>query len=329
MKYNPCGSTGLRLPQLSFGLWHSFDAETDEATSFELLKTAFELGITHLDTANVYGPPNGHAEERLGRLLKKRFPGRRDELVIATKAGYRMWDGPDGEGTSRTHILRCAEQSLRRLGMDYVDIFYSHRPDPDTPFEETAEALCELVRSGKALHIGISNYNGEQTAAMARALESEGIPLTIHQVENSMLVPFKAVDFMPALESCGAGAIVFAPLAGGRLSEKYLQGIPDDSRAARNFYLKKESITNGMVELVIELHALAEQRGQTLPQMALTWALKDRPTCSALIGASRPEQIRQNCQVLEQPELSAEEGREIDRLLARYHGIPPGTFSGA
>lgn len=320
MKYNRCGNSGLVFPELSYGIWHAFSDNSDYSNSRDLIRTAIDLGIVHIDAANVYGPPNGYAEERLGKILKEDFPNMRDKLLISTKAGYGMWDGPYGRGGSRKHIISNADQSLRRLQMDYVDIFYLHGPDENTPVTETAQAMADLVRSGKALYIGISNHNGAQSREMASALKQAGVPLLIHQVENSMLVRFKAADALPALPDIGAGAIVFAPLAGGRLTTKYLEGIPDSSRAAKEIYLKKADITQAMLTTVKELNQLAQDHGRTLPQLALLWATQDQSVCSALIGASRPEQLRINCAGLEQPALTTEESSAIKRILTIFHG---------
>ncbi|MDC7217482.1 MAG: aldo/keto reductase [Spirochaetales bacterium] len=320
MKYNRCGQSGLFLPELSYGIWHAFSENSDIENSKQLIRTAVDLGMLHIDTANVYGPPNGYAETRLGKILAEDFSTMRDQLLISTKAGYGMHEGPYGRGGSRKHIINQAEQSLRRLQMDYVDIFYLHGPDDTTPVEETAQALADLVRMGKTLYIGISNHNSAQTIQMTQALHQAGVPLLIHQVENSMLVPDKAADALPCLSESGAGAIVFAPLAGGRLSPKYLNGIPSTSRAASEIYLKQKDITREMIETVRQLNQLALDHGRTLPQLAILWASQHPTICSTLIGASRPEQLITNCKGLEQSPLSAEEHIDIQKILTAYHG---------
>lgn len=324
--FRRCGTSGLLLPAISLGCWHNFGAPgtgsyggTEETVFHEnarrMLFRAFDLGITHFDLANNYGPPPGSAEERVGRILKE-MP--RDELIISTKAGYRMWPGPYGEWGSRKYVLASLDQSLRRLDLDYVDIFYSHRPDPDTPLEETLGALDTAVRSGKALYAGISNYPGAQTADVIRICERDGLvkPI-IHQPNYSMLLRRFEADLFPVTSRFGLGVIAFSPLRQGLLTNKYLHGIPEDSRAAvPSGFLKREDVTPGLVEKLQRLNAIAEERGESLAQMALAWVLRPGAATSALIGASRPEQIEENVRVVDAAPFSEEELRQIDAVLA-------------
>jgi L-glyceraldehyde 3-phosphate reductase len=329
--FRRCGRSGLKLPAISLGCWHNFGAPgtgsaggSDEATFHEncrrMLFEAFERGITHFDLANNYGPPPGSAEERVGRILKE-LP--RDELILSTKAGYRMWAGPYGDGGSRKYLLASLDQSLRRLGLDYVDIFYHHRPDSETPLEETLGALDHAVRSGKALYAGISNYSGAQTADLLRIAEREGLvqPI-IHQPSYSMLNRRPESDLFPITARLGLGVIGFCPLQQGLLTSKYLRGIPDDSRAASaSGFLRREQITPELVAKVQRLNEVAEARGQTLAQMALAWVLRPGAATSALIGASRPEQIEENVRAAQSAPFSDEELRRIDGVLS---GAPGG-----
>jgi L-glyceraldehyde 3-phosphate reductase len=326
MHYRRCGASGLLLPALSLGCWHNFGAAGTGANRIaeetqwhencrRMLVTAFDLGITHFDLANNYGPPPGAAEERVGRIVRE-LP--RDELILSSKAGYRMWPGPYGDGGSRKYLLASLDQSLRRLGVEYVDIFYSHRFDKDTPLEETLQALDHAVRSGKALCAGISSYSGAQTADAVRLCEQGGwVRPIIHQPNYSMLNRRIEGDLLPATRRLGLGVICFGPLRQGLLTDKYLRGgIPEDSRAASEHgALKPESITPDVVETLRRLNALAGQRGQSLSQMALAWALRDEAVTSALIGASRPEQIEQNVAALAAMDFSDEELRQIDAIL--------------
>ena len=317
MKYNRCGRSGVLLPAISLGLWHNFGEIDDYENSRAMVRRGFDLGITHFDLANNYGPPPGSAEETFGRILKNDLAGYRDELIISTKAGYLMWDGPYGEWGSRKYLLASLEQSLRRLGVDYVDIFYSHRPDPDTPVEETMSALADAVRQGKALYAGISNYKPERTTKAAKILKQSGTPCLIHQPKYSMLNRWVEDGLLDVLEAEGIGCIAFCPLAQGRLTDKYLGGIPEDSRAAKpDGFLKREQITEELLEKVRSLNELAVKRGQSLAQMALAWVLRDERVTSALIGASKVEQIEQNVAVLDNPEFSADELKKIDKVLS-------------
>jgi L-glyceraldehyde 3-phosphate reductase len=323
--FRRCGATGLRLPAISLGCWHNFGAPgtasyggSEEKAFHEnaraMLLRAFDLGITHFDLANNYGPPPGSAEERVGRILEE-LP--RDELIIASKAGYRMWPGPYGDGGSRKYLLASLDQSLRRLRLDYVDIFYSHRPDPETPLEETLGALDHAVRSGKALYAGISNYSGALTADILRICERDGlIKPIIHQPSYSMLRRQPEADLYPVTARLGLGVIAFSPLRQGLLSGKYLQGIPEDSRAAVPAgFLKREDVTPELVAKLRQLNDIAAARGQSLAQMALTWVLRPGAATSALIGASRPEQLDENVRALDAAPLSADELRRIDEIL--------------
>jgi L-glyceraldehyde 3-phosphate reductase len=329
--FRRCGRYGLQLPAISLGCWHNFGAPgtgsaggSDEATFHEncrrMLFEAFERGITHFDLANNYGPPPGSAEERVGRILKE-LP--RDELIIATKAGYRMWDGPYGDGGSRKYLLASLDQSLRRLGLDYVDIFYHHRPDSETPLAETLGALDQAVRSGKALYAGISNYNGAQTADMLLTGErNDLVSPVIHQPSYSMLNRRPESHLFPVTDRFGLGVIVFSPLQQGLLTGKYLQGVPDDSRAASaSGFLRRENITPELVEKLRRLNEVAQARGQTLAQMALAWVLRPGAATSALIGASRPEQIKENVRAAQSAPFGEEELRRIDAILS---GAPAG-----
>jgi L-glyceraldehyde 3-phosphate reductase len=317
MKYNRCGRSGVLLPAISLGLWHNFGEIDDYENSRAMIRCGFDLGITHFDLANNYGPPPGSAEETFGKILKNDLSCYRDELIISTKAGYLMWDGPYGEWGSRKYLLASLEQSLRRLGIDYVDIFYSHRPDPDTPVEETMSALEHAVRQGKALYAGISNYKPEQTTKAAKILKQSGTPCLIHQPKYSMLNRWVEDGLLDVLGAEGIGCIAFCPLAQGCLTDKYLGGIPEDSRAAKpEGYLKREQITEELLEKVRSLNELAVKRGQSLAQMALAWVLRDERVTSALIGASKVEHIEQNVAALDNPEFSSDELKKIDKILS-------------
>jgi L-glyceraldehyde 3-phosphate reductase len=316
MAYRRCGRSGLMLPAISLGCWHNFGDGDDPDEGRNMLRTAFDLGITHFDLANNYGPPPGSAETNVGRLLREDFAAHRDELIISTKAGYRMWPGPYGEWGSRKYLVASLDQSLRRLGLDYVDIFYSHRPDPNTPLEETLGALDSLVRQGKALYAGISSYRGAATVESGRIMQQLGTPLTIHQPNYSMLDRWVERDLLEHTDRLGIGVICFCPLAQGLLTDKYLDGIPPDSRAAKpTGFLRKESITPELVAKLTRLNDIARQRGQTLAQMALAWVLRDARVTSALIGASRASQIAENVAALGKAEFSEEELTAIDEAL--------------
>ncbi len=313
MTYNRVGRSGLKLPAISLGLWHNFGDDTPHDRKVDMCRTAFDLGITHFDLANNYGPPGGSAETAFGEILRTDFAHLRDELIISSKAGYDMWPGPYGEWGSRKYLVASCDQSLKRMGLDYVDIFYSHRFDPDTPLEETCGALDHIVRSGRALYVGISSYNSQRTREAAAILKALGTPCIIHQPSYSMLNRWVEEDgLVDTLEELGIGSIVFSPLAQGMLTTKYLGGIPGDSRAALNHFLKKDFIRPEIIDTIRKLNAIAERRGQTLAQMALAWVLRGGRITSALIGASRSSQIVDCVKALENPDFSAEELAEID-----------------
>ncbi|ALV56911.1 MULTISPECIES: L-glyceraldehyde 3-phosphate reductase [Burkholderia] len=316
MQYRTCGKSGLKLPALSLGLWHNFGDSTPISTQREILRTAFDLGINHFDLANNYGPPYGSAETNFGRLLKEDFRPYRDELLISTKAGWDMWPGPYGSGGgSRKYVLASLDQSLQRMGLDYVDIFYSHRFDAHTPLEETAGALASAVQQGKALYIGISSYSAAKTREMAALLAQYKVPLLIHQPSYNMLNRWIENDLLGTLDDVGAGSIAFTPLAQGLLTSKYLNGVPADARVNKpgGGSLKQEHLSADNLEHVRKLNTIAERRGQSLAQMALAWVLRNGRVTSALIGASRAEQVRENVGALQNLEFSAEELAEIDR----------------
>ncbi|SOC58338.1 L-glyceraldehyde 3-phosphate reductase [Ornithinimicrobium cerasi] len=315
MQYRRVGRSGLDLPAVSLGLWHNFGDDVPFERQEQVLRKAFDLGITHLDLANNYGPPYGAAEENVARHLRRSFAGLRDELVISTKAGWDMWPGPYGKvGGSRKYLVASLDQSLRRTGLDYVDIFYHHRPDPDTPLEETMGALDAIVRAGKALYVGISSYSSEDTRRAASILDELGTPLLIHQPSYSMLNRWTEEDgLLDTLEEVGAGCIAFSPLAQGMLTGKYLDGVPEGSRATQGKSLSTDLITEETVEHLRALDAVASGRGQTLAQLALAWALRDPRMSSVLIGASSPEQLEQNVGALGRLDLSEDELAEIDR----------------
>ena len=292
MNYNRCGRSGLKLPAISLGLWHNFGDDTPHELKRAICRKAFDLGITHFDLANNYGPPPGSAEEAFGEILRTDFAGYRDELIISTKAGYDMWPGPYGEWGSRKYLIASLDQSLKRMGLDYVDIFYSHRFDPDTPLEETMMALDHAVRSGRALYVGISSYNSQRTREAASILRELGTPLLIHQPSYSMINRWVEDDgLLDTLEGLGVGSIAFSPLAQGMLTDKYLGGIPADSRAAQGKSLRQSFLDERTIANIRALNEIADRRGQTLAQMALAWVLRKGRITTALIGASRPEQI--------------------------------------
>lgn len=313
MKYRYCGSSGLQLPVVSLGFWHNFGTEADHAICTEMVTGAFELGITSFDLANNYGPVPGSAEERFGKILKEQMSAHRDEIIISTKAGYDMWDGPYGCGGSKKYLVSSLDQSLKRMGLEYVDIFYHHVPDPNTPMEETADALKLIVQQGKALYVGISNYNAQQTQKMEKLLNERGVHCLINQISFSMTERRN----QPAIERAnelGIGTIAFCPLAQGVLTGKYMNGIPKDSRAAgESVFLKSEQITEKVVEVTKKLSEIADNRGQSLAQMALAWAL--RHTTSVIIGARKFSQIEENCGCVDGLEFSKEELEMIEKIL--------------
>jgi L-glyceraldehyde 3-phosphate reductase len=314
MTYNRCGRSGLQLPAISLGLWHNFGDDTPFERGREMCRTAFDLGITHFDLANNYGPPPGSAEENFGKILRADFARFRDELVISTKAGYLMWPGPYGEWGSRKYVLASLDQSLARMGLDYVDIFYSHRVDPNTPLEETMGALATAVQQGKALYAGISSYNSERAAEASAILKRLGAPCLIHQPSYSMLNRWTEADrLLDTLEKEGIGCIAFSPLAQGMLTNKYLDGVPEKSRAKAGKSFKQEFLGAETVARVRGLNEIARKRGQSLAQMAIAWVLRDPRMTSALIGASRPEQITEIVGALKNTAFSGDELAEIDR----------------
>ena len=316
MCYNRCGRSGLKLPAISLGLWHNFGGVDTLENARAMVLRAFDLGITHFDLANNYGPPAGSAEETFGKILQQDLAPYRDELIISTKAGYYMWPGPYGEWGSRKYLLASLDQSLKRMGLEYVDIFYSHRPDPDTPLEETLGALDHAVRQGKALYAGISSYTAGQTREAARILRELGTPCLIHQPSYSMFNRWIEDGLLEVLEEEGIGCIVFSPLAQGLLTDKYLSGIPTDSRAAKpHGFLKPEQVTEEKLDKVRRLNEVARARGQTLAQMALAWVLRHPGMTSALVGASRVGQVEDNVATLENLDFSAEELQAIEEIL--------------
>jgi L-glyceraldehyde 3-phosphate reductase len=314
MAYNRCGRSGLLLPAISLGLWQNFGTERPLETSRTIVRRAFDLGVTHFDLANNYGPPYGSAEENFGLLLRRDFARYRDELVISTKAGYDMWPGPYGEWGSRKYLLASLDQSLSRTGLEYVDIFYSHRFDPDTPLEETIGALDTAVQQGKALYVGISSYSAAKTREASAILRALGTPLLIHQPSYSLLNRWIEADLLDALDEVGAGCIGFSPLAQGVLTDRYLDGIPEGSRASRPGSLSPDQINEQTVAKVRGLTEIAARRGQTLAQMAIVWTLRDPRMTSTLVGASSVEQLEMNLAALERPDFTAEELDEIDRF---------------
>jgi L-glyceraldehyde 3-phosphate reductase len=311
MKYNRCGKWGLKLPAVSLGLWHNFGGIDVFENGRAMLHRAFDLGITHFDLANNYGPPPGSAEENFGKILKQDFSAYRDELIISSKAGYLMWPGPYGEWGSRKYVLASLDQSLKRMGLDYVDIFYSHRPDPDTPLEETMMALDRAVRSGKALYVGISNYPAEMARKAAEILRELGTPCLIHQPRYSMFERWVEDELLDVLEQVGIGCIPFSPLAQGLLTNKYIDGIPEGSRATRGVFLKKEHVDSAH-EKIVKLNEIAKSRSQSLAQMALAWVLRDKRITTVLIGASS---VTQNVETLNNLNFSADELNRIENIL--------------
>jgi L-glyceraldehyde 3-phosphate reductase len=315
--YRRCGKSGIKLPEISLGLWHNFGGVDIFENYRAILRTAFDNGITHFDLANNYGPPFGSAEENFGVLMKKDFMPYRDELIISSKAGYDMWPGPYGEWGSRKYLIASCDQSLKRMGLDYVDIFYSHRPDPETPMEETMGALDALVRQGKALYVGISNYNAEQTKEALGILKNLGTPCLIHQPKYSMLVRDPEEGLLDVLGENGVGCIPFSPLAQGILTNKYLKGIPADSRAGKSTgFLQQDQVDASTIEKVKALNVIAENRGQSLAQMAIAWLLKDVRVTTVLIGASRVEQFLDSLKAVENKDFDSSELKQIDMILA-------------
>ncbi|MEP6673621.1 MAG: L-glyceraldehyde 3-phosphate reductase [Ferruginibacter sp.] len=316
MEYRRCGNSGIRLPALSLGLWHNFGHVNDFNNSREIIKTAFDAGITHFDLANNYGPPPGSAEENFGKILKDDLKSYRDELIISSKAGYFMWDGPYGEWGSKKYLVSSLDQSLKRMQLDYVDIFYHHRPDPDTPLEETMTALDLIVRQGKALYVGISNYKAEEAAKAIKILKDLGTPCLIHQPKYSMFERWVEDGLLDVLGKEKVGCIPFSPLAQGLLTDKYLKGIPADSRVATSgVFLNESNITPEVIAKVQQLNVIAQQRGQSLAQMALAWLLKDERITSVLIGASKPAQVLDSIKCLENYQFSEEELNHINAII--------------
>ncbi|QDY83706.1 L-glyceraldehyde 3-phosphate reductase [Paenibacillus polymyxa] len=326
MKYNRTGRSGLKLPAISLGLWHNFGGINNAENGRSMITRSFDLGITHFDLANNYGPPAGSAEEFFGQVLASDMKPYRDELVISTKAGYHMWAGPYGDWGSRKYMISSLDQSLKRLGLDYVDIFYSHRFDPNTPLEETMGALDHIVRSGKALYVGVSNYSAEQTAEAARILKELGTPMLIHQPRYSLLDRWIENGLQDVLDENGIGSIAFCPLAQGLLTNKYLNGIPEDSRAAStSVFLNENHVTPETLRKVRALNQMAAARGQSLAQFSLAWALRGERLTSVLIGASRVSQIEENVKALSNLEFSQEELDRIDSILNAGNGQDSGT----
>lgn len=315
MVYRRCGNSGLKLPLLSLGLWHNFGGVDVFENFRKILWKAFDSGITHFDLANNYGPPPGSAEENFGNILKKDFSAYRDEMIISTKAGYDMWPGPYGEWGSRKYLIASLDQSLKRMGIDYVDIFYSHRPDPDTPLEETMAALADMVKQGKVLYVGISNYEAKMAAKAIGILKDLGTPCLIHQPKYSMFERWVEGGLLDVLQQNGVGCIPFSPLAQGLLTNKYLKGIPEGSRASKGVFLKAEHITQEKLDKINALNNLAKERGQSLAQMAISWLLKDERVTSVLIGASSTLQLEDNLVALNNIVFSAEELKTIEEIL--------------
>lgn len=316
MTYRRCGKSGIQLPAISLGLWHNFGGVDTLENSRNILQLAFDSGITHFDLANNYGPPPGSAEETFGKILHQDFYGYRDEMIISSKAGYTMWDGPYGDWGSKKYIVSSLDQSLRRMKLDYVDIFYHHRPDPDTPLEETMSALDSIVRQGKALYAGISNYPADAAEKAIHILKGLGTPCLIHQSKYSMFERWVEGGLLDILEKEGVGCIPFSPLAQGLLTNKYLHGIPADSRAAKTTgFLKESEVTEDKIKRISTLNEVAKGRGQSLAQMALSWILKDKRITSVLVGASRPEQLSDSLKCLENLKFSEEELDKIEGIL--------------
>lgn len=318
MKYNRCGQSGLKLPAISLGLWHNFGGVDTFENGRDMLRKAFDLGITHFDLANNYGPPAGSAEEMFGKILQTDFAPYRDEMIISSKAGYYMWPGPYGEWGSKKYLTASIDQSLKRMGLEYVDIFYSHRPDPHTPLEETMGALDSIVRQGKALYVGISSYDAVQTKEAVEILNKLGTPLVIHQPNYSMLNTWIEDGLQDVLHESGTGSIAFCPLAQGLLTNKYIAGVPAGSRASKQTgALAEEAITDEVISKIVELNSIARERNQSLAQMALAWVLREGRVTSALIGASKVSQIEENVAALNNLSFSSDELEKIERILKR------------
>jgi L-glyceraldehyde 3-phosphate reductase len=316
MKYSRCGKSGLLLPKISLGLWHNFAGVDIYENSKDMVLRAFDLGITHFDLANNYGPPPGSAEETFGKILKQELSAYRDQMIITSKAGYLMWPGPYGEWGSRKYLISSCDQSLKRMGLDYVDIFYSHRPDPDTPLEETMMALDQIVRSGKALYVGISNYDPEQSQQAFDILRSLGTPCVVHQPSYSMFNRWVEDGLLDVLEKNGVGSVVFSPLFQGLLTDKYLKGIPEDSRAAKSHgFLQTSQITSEKIEKVQALNEIAKKRGQKMSQLALSWVLRDPRVTSVIIGASKVSQIEDAVGILDKLDFTSDELKRIEKIL--------------
>lgn len=316
MPFRRCGNSGIRLPLISLGLWHNFGHDADFKNARTILRQAFDFGITHFDLANNYGPPYGSAEENFGRIMQKDFRPYRDELIISTKAGWDMWPGPYGNLGSRKYLIASLDQSLKRMGLDYVDIFYHHRPDPETPMEETMGALDHIVRQGKALYVGISQYNAEDTAKAYEILKSLGTPLLIHQPRYSMLDRWVENGLLDVLGDKGVGSIAFSPLEQGILTNRYLSGIPADSRVAKDGrYLKQDQISQKVIDKVTALNEIAKKRGQTMAQMAISWLLKDPRITTVLVGVSRAEQLADNVKAVHNINFTAGELAEIREII--------------
>ncbi|MEJ2900814.1 L-glyceraldehyde 3-phosphate reductase [Pedobacter panaciterrae] len=317
MQYRRCGNSGLKLPAISLGLWHNFGHVDQLENCSNILKLAFDSGITHFDLANNYGPPPGSAEENFGKLLKRDFAGYRDEMIISSKAGYTMWDGPYGDWGSKKYLVSSLDQSLKRMELDYVDIFYHHRPDPETPLEETMTALDLIVRQGKALYVGISNYKPEEAARAIQILKELGTPCIIHQPKYSMYERWIEDGLLDLLGNEGVGCIPFSPLAQGMLTDKYLKGIPEDSRAAKSHgFLQRDQITDEKLAQLNKLNAIAQERGQKLAHMALSWILRDERITSVLVGASKPEQLADSLKCLENTNFTKDELNRIYLILS-------------
>ncbi|MDR2894627.1 MAG: aldo/keto reductase [Alistipes sp.] len=322
MEYRRCGRSGLKLPKISLGLWHNFGSVDRYENYSAIAHRAFDAGITHFDLANNYGPVPGSAEINFGRIMRESLAPYRDEIIVSTKAGYEMWEGPYGEWGSRKNLMASLDQSLRRMGLEYVDIFYSHRPDPETPLEETMGALSDAVRQGKALYVGISNYNDAQTRAAVKILRENGTPCLIHQAKYSMFVRWVEDALLGTLDTEGVGLIAFSPLSQGLLTDRYLHGIPEGSRATREVFLHRSDITPERLSMISRLNDVAMKRGQTLAEMALAWLLKDPRVTSVLIGASSVGQLEDNLKALRNPDFAPAELAAIEAILTGVEPIP-------
>ncbi|HOL40055.1 MAG TPA: aldo/keto reductase [Dictyoglomaceae bacterium] len=316
MIYRRCGKSGLNLPAVSLGLWHNFGYNYTFDNMRDIVKKAFDMGVTHLDLANNYGPPPGAAEENFGRILKFDLKPYRDEIIISTKAGYRMWEGPYGDFGSKKYLISSLDQSLKRMNLDYVDIFYHHRPDPETPIEETMEALYQIVRQGKALYVGISNYGPKETKIAYETLSKMGIKLIVNQICYNMFVREPEKGLFSTLENLGMGAVIYSPLAQGLLTERYLYGIPEDSRVRKSgVFLKESDITPEKIEKVRKLSEIAKDRGQSVSQLALAWILRNKVVASVIVGASKPSQIEENINCIKNLNFTGEELKKIENIL--------------